>query len=330
MLHRSSSILVKVLGNDLVWHWFCHVCIYIYIYIFFFCSLSNLVEKIRSAVRYSTYVSFLMYSCRVVSNTCRAGYLSIVVVSLVFQLQAIFVSEALTVWRDTTMIKNQEWGKKEIFSLKWWRFELRGMKGRIKERRKRKWEKKEKTKDSARDNGERPRYSTRRAIHVAALLTRKLVGLTVGLPVSVRCILIPLARTFFCRCARVQCILPTFCFTVQPYILILRTYRSAYYVPTLWYTAQANFSPIQLNVSSPYVCVLLAVLCRLDAWFFPQSLTRSLNVFCSPTPFPLPPLFVTSLTLLQFQFPFRGRCLRLSRDIGQEKTTMDSCRVVDR
>lgn len=50
------------------------------------------------------------------------------------------------------------------------------------------------------------RYSTRPAIHTAALQTRKLVGLTVGLPVSVRCVLTLFCPTFFWQCARVRCV----------------------------------------------------------------------------------------------------------------------------
>lgn len=109
------------------------------------------------------------------------------------------------------------------------------------------------------------RYSTRRAIHMAALQTRKLVGLTVGLPVSVRCILTLFARHFLAMCPCSVCV-PTFYSPppISPSLLIVYTHtyihlpksQSTYYPSLIPRRIFFLFDP---SSRSPPVCVLLAV-----------------------------------------------------------------------
>lgn len=97
------------------------------------------------------------------------------------------------------------------------------------------------------------RYSTRHAIHMAALQTRKLVGLTVGLPVSVRCILTLFARHFFgdvpVFSVLLRFILP-FSPIYHPYV-IPRTTRSTPF------GTETNFSLIQLRLVPTFAFCLL-------------------------------------------------------------------------
>lgn len=128
------------------------------------------------------------------------------------------------------------------------------------------------------------RYSTRRAIHMAALQTRKLVGLTVGLPVSVRCILTLFARHFLAMCPCSVCV-PTF-YSPLPsplpsscvYAYIYTSSQESVNLLPLFDT-QTNFFSLWPIVSfSPrlrFACCFCVV---LDAWF----ISNVSNVFYIP------------------------------------------------
>lgn len=120
---------------------------------------------------------------------------------------------------------------------------------------------------------------------MAALQTRKLVGLTVGLPVSVRCILTLFARHFLAMCPCSVCV-PTFYSLPSPFPLIVYTHT---YIYT---SSQESVNPLSLFdipdefffslihrlVLPPrlrFACCFCVV---LDAWF----ISNVSNVFYIP------------------------------------------------
>lgn len=123
------------------------------------------------------------------------------------------------------------------------------------------------------------RYSTRRTIHMAALQTRKLVGLTVGLPVSVRCILTLFARHFLAMCPCSVCV-PTFHPSPSPFSS--RPHRVYAYIYT---SSQESVNPRRIFFSlirrlvflPRFACCFCVV---LDAWF----ISNVSNVFYIPWP----------------------------------------------
>lgn len=126
------------------------------------------------------------------------------------------------------------------------------------------------------------RYSTRRAIHMAALQTRKLVGLTVGLPVSVRCILTLFARHFLAMCPCSVCV-PTFysplpsplppssCIRIHIYIFP----RVSQPTTPLWYPDEFFFFLTHRLVLPPFAFCLL-FLCRFRCLIYFKRFKRIL------------------------------------------------------
>lgn len=70
----------------------------------------------------------------------------------------------------------------------------------------------------------------------------------------------PICPTFFWRCARIQCA-PTFYSSIQPYISSLCHPKNHSIYP-IWYGDEFFSDPV---ASRSHICVLLAVLCRLNA-----------------------------------------------------------------
>lgn len=106
----------------------------------------------------------------------------------------------------------------------------------------------------------------------------------------------PICPTFFWRCARVQCA-PTFYSSIQPYISSLCHPKNHSIYP-IWYGDEFFSDPV---ASRSHICVLLAVLCRLNAWFF-QSLDVSKRILFSLIP--SSSTFVSLVALFQFHWHF--------------------------
>lgn len=125
---------------------------------------------------------------------------------------------------------------------------------------------------------------------MAALQTRKLVGLTVGLPVSVRCILTLFARHFLAMCPCSVCV-PTFYslpslspHRVYAYIYIYIFPRVSQPTIPLWYPRRIFFlfDPSSRSPSPFAFCLLF--LCRFRCLIYFKRFKRIL--------YPLIPLVV--------------------------------------
>lgn len=139
---------------------------------------------------------------------------------------------------------------------------------------------------------------------MAALQTRKLVGLTVGLPVSVRCILTLFARHFLAMCPCSVCV-PTFYslpslspHRVYAYIYIYIFPRVSQPTIPLWYPRRIFFlfDPSSRSPSPFAFCLLF--LCRFRCLIYFKRFKRILYSLV-----PLVVHFGILLELFEFRWP---------------------------